>query len=165
MHRGEVGTINLNQILQEGLNPNSGIPMVKGIPFNSGDKVMQLKNNYQKEIFNGDIGRVTSVQAGEEMLLVDYFGRSVSYDFSELNELTLAYAITVHKSQGSEYPVIIVPIMGQHFALLNRSLLYTALTRGKKLVVLIGTSRALEIALKNNQPQKRMTNLSVRLVN
>ena len=99
------------------------------------------------------------------MLLVDYFGRSVSYDFSELNELTLAYAITVHKSQGSEYPVIIVPIMGQHFVLLNRSLLYTALTRGKKLVVLIGTSRALEIALKNNQPQKRMTNLSVRLVN
>ena len=148
MHRGEVGTINLNQILQEGLNPNSGIPMVKRIPFNSGDKVMQLKNNYQKEIFNGDIGRVTSVQAGEEVLLVDYFGRSVSYDFSELNELTLAYAITVHKSQGSEYPVIIVPIMGQHFALLNRSLLYTALTRGKKLVVLIGTSRALEIALK-----------------
>ncbi|HJO61360.1 MAG TPA: ATP-binding domain-containing protein, partial [Desulfobacterales bacterium] len=157
--------INLNQNLQEGLNPNSGIPMVKGIPFNSGDKVMQLKNNYQKEIFNGDIGRVTSVQAGEERLLVDYFGRSVSYDFSESNKLTLAYAIAVHKSQGSEYPVIIVPIMGQHFALLNRSLLYTALTRGKKLVVLIGTSRALEIALKNNQPQKRMTNLSVRLVN
>ncbi|KKK91936.1 hypothetical protein LCGC14_2707930, partial [marine sediment metagenome] len=102
---------------------------------------------------------------GEEVLLVDYFGRSVSYGFSELNELTLAYAITVHKSQGSEYPVTIVPIMGQHFALLNRSLLYTALTRGKKLVVLIGTSRALEIALKNNQPQKRMTKLSVRLVN
>ena len=126
---------------------------------------MQLKNNYQKDIFNGDIGRVTSVQAGEEVLGVDYFGRSVSYDFSELNELTLAYAISVHKSQGSEYPVIIVPIMGQHFALLNRSLLYTALTRGKKLVILIGTSRALEIALKNNQPQKRMTNLSVRLVN
>jgi len=165
MHRGEVGTINLNQVLQEALNPNSGIPGVKGMPFKSGDKVMQLKNNYQKEIFNGDIGRVTSVQAGEEVLLVDYFGRSVSYDFSELNELTLAYAITVHKSQGSEYPVTIVPIMGQHFALLNRSLLYTALTRGKKLVVLIGTSRALEIALKNNQPQKRMTKLSVRLAN
>jgi len=164
MHRGVVGTIHLNQVLQKTLNPSLTDKKAKSIGFKPDDKVMHLKNNYQKEVFNGDIGTIISIDEGKKQLLVDYYGRAVGYDFAELNELSLAYAISVHKSQGSEYPAVIVPIMTQHFVLLQRNLLYTAITRGKQLVILIGTKKALEIALKNDKPQKRLTRLTNRLM-
>jgi exodeoxyribonuclease V alpha subunit len=164
MHRGEVGTSNLNQVLQKVLNPNPVIMTIQNNAFKLGDKVMHLKNNYQKEVFNGDIGKISFVDKKKEELTVNYYGRDVAYDFSELEELTLAYAISVHKSQGSEYIAVIVPIMTQHFALLQRNLLYTAITRGKKLVVLIGTKKALAIALKNDKPRKRLSGLAKRLM-
>ena len=164
MHRGEVGTSNLNQVLQKVLNPNPVIMTIQNNAFKLGDKVMHLKNNYQKEVFNGDIGTISFVDKKKEELTVNYYGRDVAYDFSELEELTLAYAISVHKSQGSEYIAVIVPIMTQHFALLQRNLLYTAITRGKKLVVLIGTKKALAIALKNDKPRKRLSGLAKRLM-
>ncbi|MFC1515460.1 ATP-dependent RecD-like DNA helicase [Thermodesulfobacteriota bacterium] len=163
MHRGAVGTINLNKVLQKVLNPSIDSGGTKGIQFKPDDKVMHLKNNYQKEVFNGDIGTVISVNRGKKQLWVDYDGREVCYEFAELDELTLAYAISVHKSQGSEYPAVIVPIMTQHYALLQRNLLYTAITRGKKLVILIGTKKALGIALKNDKPRHRLTGLANRL--
>jgi len=163
MHKGVVGTINLNQVLQKVLNPSPADTKAKGIGFRSDDKVMHLKNNYQKEVFNGDIGTVISVDAEQKQLSVDYYGRPVNYDFAELDELSLAYAISVHKSQGSEYPAVIVPILTQHFFLLQRNLLYTAITRGAKLVILIGTQKALTIALKNNKPHKRLTGLAFKL--
>jgi len=163
MHKGVAGTINLNQILQRALNPNPETIESMGAGFRTGDKVMHLKNNYQKDIFNGDIGRIDSIDKKNQRVMVDYEGRIVSYDAAEMNEITLAYAISVHKSQGSEYPAVVVPIITQHYTMLQRNLLYTAITRGKKLVVLIGSKRALEIALHNDRPQKRLSNLANRL--
>jgi exodeoxyribonuclease V alpha subunit len=163
MHKGKVGTINLNQVLQKALNPNPALVESQGNLFKRGDKVMHLINNYQKEVFNGDIGTINSIDNTQREISVDYYGRTVPYDFEELEELSLAYAISVHKSQGSEYPGVIVPIMTQHFALLQRNLLYTAMTRGKKLVILIGTTKALTIALKNDKPQQRFSRLADRL--
>ncbi|MDI6687626.1 MAG: ATP-dependent RecD-like DNA helicase [Desulfobacterales bacterium] len=160
MHKGEAGTANLNKALQKALNPGSAR---KGGRFNIEDKVMHLKNNYQKEVFNGDIGTITSIDTANSRLSVDYYGRIVAYDFAETEELSLAYAITVHKSQGSEYPAVIVPIMTQHFALLQRNLLYTAITRGKKLVILVGSKKAINIALKNDRPGNRLSGLENRL--
>lgn len=160
MHKGVIGTINLNHVLQKVLNPNPVLIETRGSIFKSGDKVMHLKNNYQKEVFNGDIGTIIRIDKKEEMLAVKYYGRVVDYDFTELSEISLAYAISVHKSQGSEYPAVIVPIMTQHFVLLQRNLLYTAITRATKLVILIGTKKALAIALKNDKPRKRLTGLT-----
>jgi exodeoxyribonuclease V alpha subunit len=163
MHKGVVGTLNLNRVLQQSMNPDpEGIDAV-GCTFKPGDKVMHLRNNYRKEVFNGEIGLISEIDRAGHTLTVDYFGRQVAYDFSELDELTLAYAISVHKSQGSEYPAVIVPILTQHFALLQRNLLYTALTRGQKLVVLIGTRKALSLALENDMPCRRMSALAWRL--
>jgi exodeoxyribonuclease V alpha subunit len=164
MHKGAVGTTNLNQILQKVLNPNPVMMETGGNTFKPGDKVMHLKNNYLKEVFNGDIGTISAIDRKEEVLLVDYYGRIVTYDFAEMNEISLAYAISVHKSQGSEYPAVILPIMPQHFMLLQRNLLYTAITRGKNLVIIIGTKKALTIALKNNKPKKRLSGLAFRLM-
>jgi exodeoxyribonuclease V alpha subunit len=163
MHKGVVGTTNLNQVLQKVLNPNPVLIETRGSIFKSGDKVMHLKNNYQKEVFNGDIGTISSIDRKQEMLSVDYYGRTVDYDFSEMDEIALAYAISVHKSQGSEYPAIILPIVTQHFVMLQRNLLYTAITRATKLVILIGTPKALGIALKNNKPRLRLSSLAVQL--
>jgi len=164
MHKGVIGTTHLNQVLQEVLNPNPVIIEARGSTFKIGDKVMHLKNNYQKEVFNGDIGTIRTVDVKENVFSVDFYGRTVSYDFTEMDEISLAYAITVHKSQGSEYPAVILPIMTQHFVLLQRNLLYTAITRGKKLVILIGTKKALAIALKNDTPKKRLSGLAFRLM-
>jgi len=163
MHKGAVGTINLNQALQKGLNPNPGRINAVDSSFKPGDKVMHLKNNYQKEVFNGDIGTIISIDSKKEELSVDFYGREVSYDFTETGELSLAYAISVHKSQGSEYPAVIIPLMTQHYALLQRNLLYTAITRGEKLVILIGVKKALDIALKNDKPRQRLSMLADRL--
>lgn len=163
MHRGHVGTIHLNQVLQKVLNQSRDAFECDGITFKHGDKVMQLKNNYQKEVFNGDIGRICGIDPVEKKFSVAYDERRVEYDFAEAEDISLAYAISVHKSQGSEYPAVIIPLMTQHFALLQRSLLYTAMTRGRKLVVLIGTRRALDIALQNDKPKRRLSGLAKRL--
>ena len=164
MHKGLVGTTHLNQVLQNALNPNPVMVENTGTTFKVGDKVMHLKNNYQKDVFNGDIGTINSVDTKEQLFSVDYYGRTVNYDFTETDEVSLAYAISVHKSQGSEYPAVIVPIMVQHYVLLQRNLLYTAITRGKNLVIIIGTKKALTIALKNDMPKKRLSGLAYRLM-
>jgi exodeoxyribonuclease V alpha subunit len=163
MHKGLLGTYNLNQVLQESLNPNPVVIKVAGNAFKLGDKVMHLKNNYHKEVFNGEIGRICEIDRKKEVLDINYDDRIISYDFTEIDEINLAYAISVHKSQGSEYPAVIVPLTTQHYALLQRNLLYTAITRGSKLVILIGTQRALAIALKNDKPGQRLSSLASRL--
>ena len=163
MHRGEAGTINLNQVLQKKLNPLPPTQKTPGVSFRPGDKVMNLRNNYRKEVFNGDIGTVKSINPKEQVLSITYYERDVGYDFAELDELILAYAISVHKSQGSEYPAVIVPLLTQHYILLQRNLLYTAMTRGEKLVILIGSPRALEIAIKTDNSGQRRSGLTDRL--
>jgi exodeoxyribonuclease V alpha subunit len=125
---------------------------------------MQTSNDYQKEVFNGDIGRIVSLDEQEQELLVRFEGQEVVYDFKELDELTLCYATTVHKSQGNEYPAVVVPIHTQHFPMLQRNLLYTAMTRGKRRVVLVGTKKAVALAVKRFQVDKRVTTLRERLI-
>jgi exodeoxyribonuclease V alpha subunit len=164
MHKGVVGTLHLNSLLQKRLNPATKPRSSTGTRYKPGDKVMHLKNNYQKDVFNGDIGVVSMVDHNKALLEVDFEGRAVGYEFSEIDELTLAYAISVHKSQGSEYPAVVVPLMTQHFPLLQRNLLYTAITRGKRLVVLIGDRKAVDIALKNDKPRLRSSRLAQRIV-
>ncbi len=164
MHRGEAGTINLNQQLQAVLNPGKGGIDNHGITFRPGDKVMHLKNNYDKEVFNGDIGQVTEVSKADGQVMVDYDGRIVSYDLLDLDELTLAYAVSVHKSQGSEYGAVIIALTMAHFPLLQRNLLYTALTRGKHLVIIVGSSKAVHTAFENNRTRLRRSGLKDRLV-
>jgi len=163
MHKGAVGTLNLNQVLQKVMNPDTKTVRISNSRFKLKDKVMHLKNNYQKEVFNGDIGAIHAIDNEQQQISVNYDDRIVYYDFEELDELSLAYAISVHKSQGSEYPAVIIPLMTQHFALLQRNLLYTAITRGKNLVIIIGTRKALSIALRNNKPTQRLSNLTHRL--
>ncbi len=163
MHRGPVGTLNLNRVLQTALNPAGEQVAVMGSRFKVGDKVMHLRNNYRKEVFNGEIGIMNNIDPKKERAEVDYDGRKVSYDFVELDELTLAYAISVHKSQGSEYPAVVIPLLTQHYIMLQRNLLYTALTRGKQLVVMVGTEKALNIALRNDRPGQRRSMLARRL--
>jgi exodeoxyribonuclease V alpha subunit len=124
---------------------------------------MQIRNNYDKEVFNGDIGRITAILPDERQLTVCFDNRDVVYEFNELDEMVLAYAVSVHKSQGSEYPVVIMPILTQHYILLQRNLIYTAVTRGRNLVVMVGSRRALAIGVNNNQTQQRFARLRYRL--
>jgi len=163
MHRGIVGVANLNAELQSLLNPNSPGLVRGGRLLRVRDKVMQVKNNYEKDTFNGDIGRVVAIDSEEQKLRVAFDGRPVDYEWGELDELVLAYAISVHKSQGSEYPVVVIPLLPQHYVMLQRNLLYTAITRGKRLVVLAGSKRAVAMAVKNNRVRHRYTNLSAAL--
>lgn len=163
MHKGEAGTINLNALLQQTLNKNAQTAEIRGMTFRVGDKVMHLKNNYQKEVFNGDIGMVSSIQTAQKRLAVVFEGREVEYTFDEVDELTLAYAISVHKSQGSEYPAVIIPVLFQHYMMLQRNLIYTAMTRGKQLVILIGDKNALLKAISNDRPSNRLSNLAARI--
>ncbi len=165
MNRSDLGARLLNTHLQEVLNPQRGKGEIQrfGWIFRVGDKVLQTQNNYQKEVFNGDIGRITDLDEQERELIVDFDGRPVVYDFGELDELTLAYACTVHKSQGSEYPAVVMPLHTQHFMMLQRNLLYTGITRGKKLVVLVGSRRALEMAVQRQDTARRCSALTRRL--
>jgi len=163
MHKGEAGTINLNQILQKVLNKNPGEIESHGFKFKIGDKVMHLKNNYEKDVFNGDIGLVFEIDKEEGVVSVDYYGRIVDYEVLELDQLTLAYTISVHKSQGSEYDAVIVALTEAHFPLLQRNLLYTAITRGKQLVIVVGSKKAFTMALNNNKTDLRFSTLAKRL--
>ncbi|MDL2322009.1 AAA family ATPase, partial [Desulfosarcina sp. OttesenSCG-928-B08] len=163
MHRGEVGTLRLNPVLQAALNPATEKVDAVGVRFKPGDKVMHLRNNYQKSVFNGDIGIIRCIDMENSWVEVEYDERQVRYDFIELDELALAYAISVHKSQGSEYPAVIIPLLTQHYVMLQRNLLYTALTRARHLVVMVGTTKALKIALGNDKPRHRRSFLAQRL--
>ena len=163
MHKGIIGTTNLNCVLQKALNPSDDIIERMGRTFKRGDKVMQIRNNYTRDVFNGDIGTIARIDRDIEKVIVKYDGRAVDYKFVELEELVVAYAVSVHKSQGSEYEAVILPVMTQHFMLLQRNLIYTGVTRAKELVVLIGAKQALAIALRNDRPHKRMTRLCERL--
>ncbi len=163
MQRGVLGCRNLNTVLQEALNPSGPAIERYGWTFRAGDKVMQMVNDYDKDVFNGDIGRVAKIDEVEQEMTVRFDDRPVKYDFNELDELHLSYATTVHKSQGSEYPVVVLPIHTQHYMMLQRNLLYTAITRSRKLVVLVGTLKALAIAVKNMDARRRVTLLKQRL--
>lgn len=164
MHKGEVGTSALNTLLQERLNPRRGLELKRGYAtFRPGDRVLQLRNNYDKDVFNGDLGWVHEVDPEEGSLSVDFDGNLVAFDATELEDLTLAYAVSVHKSQGCEYPAIVVPVVTQHYVLLMRNLLYTALTRARSLAVFIGSEKALTMGLSNITSGQRMTHLQHRI--
>ena len=154
----------LNEALQALLNP-SGPSLTRGARlFRLGDKVMQLRNDYDREVWNGDVGIVSDVDEEEEVLFVRFDDeRRVKYEAADLDELTLAYACSIHKSQGSEYPVVVLPLLTTHFVMLSRNLLYTAVTRGKRLVVLVYDPRALSLALADDRKGERHTGLSARL--
>lgn len=161
MHKGTLGTENLNRELRELLNP-TGLP-VRGDRFRVGDRVMQTRNNYDKEVFNGDTGRIISYDSDWNEAVVDFDGRSVTYHVSEMDEMILAYAVSVHKAQGSEYNATIIPLSTQHYPLLRRNLLYTAMTRGKKLVIIVGSHKALRIAVENRIVEARHTALAQKI--
>ncbi len=163
MQRGTVGAGNLNIELQNALNPAGPSLARGGYTFRQGDKVMQIRNNYDKNVFNGDIGYITAVDTNERTLTVTFDSRLVEYDISELDEIVLAYAVTIHKSQGSEFPVVVMPVTMKHFVMLQRNLIYTGITRAKKICVLVGTTKALAYAIKQNTVSKRNTKLKERL--
>jgi exodeoxyribonuclease V alpha subunit len=163
MQRGEVGATNLNMLLQSALNPSGASLTRSGYQYRKGDKVMQIRNNYDKNVFNGDIGYITAVDENERTLQVTFDEKVVDYDVTELDELTLAYAITIHKSQGSEFPIVIIPVTMKHFVMLQRNLIYTGITRAKKICVLVGTTKALGYAIRNNPVCDRNTMLKERL--
>jgi len=169
MHKGLAGAENLNRKLQKNLNPGKSLNPGNGVVIHGNrqylvnDKVMQVKNNYDKEIFNGDIGRIIKVIPENQEVVISFDGKEISYDYQDLDEIIHAYAISVHKSQGSEYPVVIIPILTEHYIMLQRNLIYTAVTRGRKLVILVGTRKALAIGVQNNKTLKRYTLLAKRI--
>jgi exodeoxyribonuclease V alpha subunit len=166
MYRGPAGVAALNEALQAKLNPASALKAERrffGQLLRAGDRLMQIKNNYDKSVFNGDIGLLREISNEEQTLSVDFEGRLVEYEWSEADELTLAYAVTVHKSQGSEFPVVVMPVLTQHFVMLQRNLVYTGVTRAKKLCVLVGSRKAIAIAVKNNKVSERWSGLAARL--
>lgn len=158
MHKGTLGTSTLNTTLQQALNPNS---FTDGLRYKVGDKVIQTRNNYDKDVFNGDVGFVQAINPENSEVVIDFSDQLVSYLYSELDEIQLAYAISIHKSQGSEYPAVIIPLAMQHFTLLERNLLYTAITRGKNLVILIGEMKAVAMAIRNQNSNKRNSHISL----
>ena len=164
MNRGSLGARTLNEVLQAALNPEATPRVTKfGWTYAPGDKVIQTLNDYDKDVFNGDIGHVVRVDLEEGVVVISFDGREVTYDVAELDEVALAYATTVHKSQGSEYPAVVIPLATQHYPMLVRNLLYTGVTRGKRLVVLIGQPRACALAVRNSRAMRRLTNLAARL--
>ena len=163
MQRGVIGAANLNQALQEAINPGSTGLKRSGYLYRAGDKVMQIRNNYDKEVFNGDIGFIESIDMEEKTLTVIFDGRSVDYDATELDELVLAYATTIHKAQGAEFPIVVMPVMMNHFVMLQRNLIYTGVTRAKRILVLVGTRKALAYAVQHMTVDQRNTLLRERL--
>lgn len=163
MYRGETGANNLNRVLQDLLNPKGRELTRAGTRFRVGDKVMQVRNNYDKDVFNGDLGRVLDIDDVEQIVTVRFQERAATYEFAELDELTLAYTVSVHKSQGAEYRAVVMPLTTQHFVMLQRNLLYTAITRARELVVLVGSRKALAMAVKNNEVAQRHTTLAQRI--
>ncbi len=160
MHKGIIGTENLNRALQDSLNPAES-KLIKGFKsFRINDRVIQRKNNYEKEVYNGDTGRITDIDPENQKINILFDQKEIEYEYNEMDELTLAYAISVHKSQGSEYPAVILPLLTQHYIMLQRNLIYTAITRGKSLVVVTGSKKAFEIGIKNDRIIKRYTHLS-----
>lgn len=165
MNRGSIGARSLNIELKKALNPAPTNSVTRyGTTYSIGDKVIQLVNNYDKEVFNGDIGFITEINQDTEQAYICFDGRDVEYELHELDELTLAYATTIHKSQGSEYPVVVIPIAMQHYTMLVKNLIYTGVTRGKKLVILIGEKKAIAMAVKNNGASVRLTKLKEKLI-
>lgn len=164
MHRGLLGTINLNREMQSLLNPSTESLEHGATTLRLGDKVMQLRNNYDRGVFNGDLGRIVGIDREERSIKVDFLDKVVGYESDELDEISLAYATSVHKSQGSEYPAVIIPLHTSHYLMLHRSILYTAVTRGKKLVVLVGSRKALAMAIRNVRVEKRNTGLKEKLM-
>lgn len=163
MNRGLLGVLNLNQALRERLNPTGREVLRGGRIYRLGDRVMQIRNNYELEVFNGDLGRITGIDDEKNEVAVDFDGKSLGYGFTDLDELVPAYACSIHKSQGSEYPCIVLPLHTQHYVMLERNLVYTALTRARKLAVLIGEKRALSVAVSNRRVRRRHTLLAERL--
>jgi len=166
MNRGNCGTSNLNAMLAAALNPEERPSLTVGErSFKTGDKVMQIANNYDKNVFNGDLGRISWVSEQHRKFAVNFDGgeRTVEYSADEMHELVPAYAITIHKSQGSEFPAVVVPILNQHFVMLRRNLLYTAMTRAKKLLILIGSRKAVEMAVRNARIEPRLSELEKKL--
>ncbi|MCQ4881921.1 ATP-dependent RecD-like DNA helicase [Alistipes onderdonkii] len=163
MQRGVVGAANLNLLLQQALNPSGPSLNRGGYTYRQGDRVMQQRNNYDKDVFNGDLGYIREVDTEERTLKVDFDGKWVEYDVTELDELTLAYATTIHKAQGSEYPIVVMPVLMTHFVMLQRNLIYTGITRAKKICVLIGAMKALAYAVRDMSVLKRNTSLRERL--
>ena len=164
MQRGETGAANMNRLLQNALNRDSRFIRYGGTVFKAGDKVMQIRNNYDKNVFNGDIGQIEDIDMEDKTLLINYDGNIIEYDSTELDEVVLAYATTIHKSQGSEYPIVVAPLTTQHYIMLQRNLLYTCITRAKKVIVLIGSLKALAISINNNKTLVRNTQLAKRLL-
>ncbi|MGC1955533.1 MAG: AAA family ATPase, partial [Gammaproteobacteria bacterium] len=164
MNRGGLGVRALNAELQQRLNGRSEPKITRfGSEFAPGDKVIQLVNDYDKDVFNGDIGQIERIDLEEGQVFIDFDGRSVAYEFGELDEVSLAYAASIHKSQGSEYPAVVIPLATQHYMMLERNLLYTGVTRGKKLVVLIAQPKALAMAVRTQKSSRRLTHLPARL--
>jgi exodeoxyribonuclease V alpha subunit len=166
MNRASLGVREMNIQLQNSLNPfHQDKPFVEkfGWQFRLGDKVIQTENNYDKEVFNGDIGILTKIDPVEQEVVIRFDQRDVVYDFGELDEISLAYAITIHKSQGSEFPVVVIPLATQQYILLQRNLVYTGITRGKKLVVLVGQKKAMAMAVRNNKTERRFSGLLSKL--
>ncbi len=163
MHAGPAGTSALNAGLQAALNPHGASLEAHGQRFRVADKVMQTKNDYQREVYNGDIGRVLSVSPEERTLVVRFDGREVEYQDSDLQALVLAYAISIHKSQGSEYAAVVIPLLTSHFVMLSKNLVYTAVTRAKKLCILVADPRALRLALAEDRREERLTRLATRI--
>ncbi len=163
MHKGAAGVTVLNSRLQSALNTQTEQIQRGERRYRLDDKVMQIRNNYDKDVFNGDIGRICYLSPEDRELTVRYDDRNVLYSFDELDEITPAYAVSVHKAQGSEYPAVVMPVLTQHYMLLQRNLVYTGVTRGKRLVVLVGSPKALSIAVHNNKTHKRFTWLAKRL--
>jgi exodeoxyribonuclease V alpha subunit len=164
MHKGTAGVANLNAQLQATLNGNTRGLRAAGNEFRPGDKIIQLRNNYDKNLFNGDIGTVVRVNPEGGTLEADFDGAQHTFERGEFGDLALAYAISIHKSQGSEYPVVIVPLLKAHFMMLQRNLLYTAITRGKKKVFIVGEPSAFAMAVRNSEAKLRVTHLREKIV-